>query len=160
GTLNASLATGVVVGGLVFATMAMARRPDARPSDQRIASLGDTLPTLHLRTPNGAPITLRERLGTRPALLYVFGTSECASCSNLQLEFRIVQQEAPALTPLVIGSGASVETFRPYLAQMGLAASSLVDEDRALLRSLGLAKEPLVLLVGGDGRILLVDPRS
>lgn len=123
--------------------------------------LGDTLPVVELRKPDGTPVMLRTHIGTRPALLYIFGVDECASCSNLPLEFQIVHRQAPLLTTLLIASGASLETFRPRLQQMGLHENeALIDERSALLHGLGIAHEPLVILVDSAGRVIFVDVRK
>lgn len=122
--------------------------------------LGDRLPAVPLRGVDGTSTTLQDRLGHRPAVLYVFSAAQCAGCSNLALEFRILREAFPNVQPLVIGSGSDVETFRPYFEQMGVPDAALVDESRALLRGLDVTREPVVLLTDSTGRILLVDPRS
>src|SRR5678816_2588590 len=71
------------------------RRPTTTDLPSVRFPLGDTLPYVELRTPDGVPISLRQRLGGKPTLLYVFGTRECAGCSNLPLEFEIVRRENP-----------------------------------------------------------------
>jgi hypothetical protein len=123
--------------------------------------LGDTLPTALLKHPDGSAVMLRPHLGPRPALLYIFGVDECASCSNLPLEFQIVRRQAPRLMTILIASGASVETFRPRLDKMGLDQKDvLVDEKSVLLHGLGVAREPLVVLVDSTGRVIFVDSRT
>src|SRR3984893_13566582 len=52
--------------------------------------LGDSLPNVALEHVDGTPVSLRDHIGRRPALIYIFGVAECASCSNLPLEFQIV----------------------------------------------------------------------
>lgn len=150
----ALLATGAAVGALAM------RRPPAPIERAHRSALADTLPAVSLRTLHGETVALRERLGGRPALLYVFGVQECLGCSNLPLEMKIVAREAPGVQVLLVGSGASVATFLDPITRMGLASTALIDEDRQLLRGLAVRSEPLVLLVDGSGRILLVDDRS
>lgn len=125
-----------------------------------VTPLGNRLPEITLQTLDGTPISLRARLGGRPALIYVFGVSECSSCSNLPLEFKIAHNEAPGLQTILIGSGSSADAFQASVKQMGLESSTVVDEHRALLTAVGLAVEPLVLLADSTGQILLVDTRG
>lgn len=99
-------------------------------------------------------------LGARPAVIYVFGLAECASCSNLPLEFKIVHKEAPQLVTLLVASGASTDAFRERLHSMGLEKEALVDEDRRLLKGLRFTHEPIVMLVDSTGRILFADTRG
>jgi peroxiredoxin len=122
--------------------------------------LGNQLPAVVLAKPDGSPISLMSFLRKRPALIYIFGMAECASCSNLPLEFRIVHREAPDLVTLLVGSGASIDSFKPRLKSMGLSDEALIDEKRQLLDGLGVSREPLVVLVDTTGRILFVDSRS
>lgn len=113
-----------------------------------------------MRTPAGEPVNLHDRLRGRAALIYVVNEAECASCSNLPLEFRIIKKETPGVEPLLIGSGASPKAFAAYLDRMDLAASAMIDEPRSLLRALGLSSEPVAILVDSAGRVLFVDLRS
>lgn len=141
-------------GGWVLYRRATAPAPYARHP------LGEPLPDVPVITPDGKSMRLRERLGAGPSLVYVFNAAQCASCSNLALEFRIIRDAYPTVTPLLVGSGASASEFARAFATMGVADAAVVDEDRALLRALSFEKEPLVLLVDASGRILFVDQRS
>ncbi len=122
--------------------------------------LGEPLPDVVVESPDGTPVRLKARLGGRPALIYVFSAAQCASCSNLSLEFRILHGAYPALQTLLVGSGASRETFRDAFRAMELTDVALVDEPRALLHALSLTREPVVLLADSTGRIVFVDQRS
>jgi peroxiredoxin len=155
-----AVAIGVGICLVFFAGTAAARRTAAPPVARFSTPLGDRLPTLALSTIEGRPTTLAERLGGHPALIYVFGVTECASCSNLPLEFKVVQNEAPRLQTLLVGSGADFSSFAPLVRQMGLEKSALVDENRDLIRALGVPSEPAVILVDSTGRILLIDTRG
>jgi peroxiredoxin len=130
------------------------------PAKLTTTPLGDTLPTVTLKTLDGKPLSLRERLGGRPAVIYVTTVAECASCSNLPLEMEIVRKASPRLEALVIGSGSTIAEFRPYFTQMGMTSSAVVDEDRALLRALHVSAETIVLLVDPTGRIVFADQRA
>lgn len=122
--------------------------------------VGELLPKVQLVKPDGSPMDLGTFLGARPAVIYIFGMAECASCSNLPLEFKIVHKEAPQLVTLLVASGASTDAFRERLHSMGLEREALVDEDRRLLRGLRIMHEPIVILVDSTGRILFADTRG
>jgi hypothetical protein len=92
-------------------------------------------------------------------MIFVTSIEECASCSNLPLEIRILRAQMPQLQTLVIGSGSSPDAFRPYLHQMGVDTAALIDEPRALLTALGVTAGTLVLVTDSDGRVLFVDSR-
>jgi hypothetical protein len=113
-----------------------------------------------MRTLDGGTTTLAARLNRRPAVLFVTSVAECASCSNIPLEMQILAREAPRLERIVIGSGASVDEFRPYFAQMGVGAAALVDADRSLLTALRVSAATIVLVADSTGRIVYVDGRS
>lgn len=133
----------------------------SRPETMRDRNpLGDSLPSLTLQTPDGRLQSLRERLGHRPAVIYVFNQAECLGCSDLPLEFRVIRREMPDVQPLLIGSGAGPAAFSGALHDMHLEDAALIDEKRSLLKALGVSSEPLVILVGPTGRILLVDSRN
>lgn len=122
--------------------------------------LGEPVPDVAVEAPNGTPLRLKARLGGRPALIYVFSAAQCFSCSNLSLEFRILHSAYPGLQTLLVGSGASRETFRDAFRTMELTDAAVVDEPRALLHALSLTREPVVLLADSTGRIVFVDQRS
>lgn len=129
-------------------------------SERLAMPLADTMPWLDLVTIDGARVNLHDRIRGRPTAVYVVNTEECASCSNLPLEGRIIGKEFPQLQTIVIGSGSSPDAFARYFSQMGLRSSSLVDPGRALIHALGFAAEPLALLIDSSGRIVLVDSRA
>jgi peroxiredoxin len=150
---------GIVVG--LLATTALAAAARSRGDDSTFRNpIGDTLPSLILRLPNGQSQSLRERLGHKPALLYIFNKAECLGCSDLALEFRVIRREAPGVEPLLIGSGSSPADFARALSDIHLEGSALIDEHRSLLAALRVKAEPLVLLVNANGRILVVDNRN
>lgn len=122
--------------------------------------LGDTLPWLAMKTPAGEPVNLHDRLRGHAALIYVVNEAECASCSNLPLEFRIIKKETPGVEPMIVGSGGPPKAFVPYLERMNLASAAMIDEPRSLLHALGLSAEPVAILVDSTGRMLFVDLRS
>jgi peroxiredoxin len=156
-----TIMTGIAVSlavGAGTAAMRYTAKPSAPP--RYITPLGDSLPNLTLKTLDGRETTLKARLNGKPALIYVFGAAECASCSALPLEFQIVHRESPSIQTLLIGSGATAETLRPGIEAMGLASSALVDEDRQFIRAFELDREPFVLLVDSTGHILIVDSRG
>jgi peroxiredoxin len=152
-----------LVAVMALATGAWAvRQRDSVTSRPVHSPLGDRLPAVRVQTPDGASIGLRERIGRRPALIYVFSAGQCAGCSNLALEFKILKDAFPHIQPLLVGSGSSTATFAPYFDQMGgdVPASAVVDEPQALLHALGVAQAPVVLLTDSTGRIVVLDPRS
>lgn len=122
--------------------------------------LGEPLPDVAVEDSAGRTIRLRDLLGGRPALIYVFSAAQCASCTNLGLEFRILHGAYPTLQTLLIGSGAGRSTFAPAFETMNVAGDAVVDERRALLHALSLTREPVVLLADSTGRIVFVDQRS
>src|SRR4051794_33684432 len=139
------------------ATVVRAMRP--APMLSR-SPLGDTLPALTLTSPDGRPVSLRERIGHHAALIYVFTSAECTGCTDLPLEFRVVRRELPGVEPLLIGSGGPPSAFAGSLHDWHLESSALIDTDRSLLAALRVSAEPLVILTDSTGRILLVDTRS
>lgn len=146
---------------LVFAAgTAAARRSDAASGPRIGFPLGDSLPDVTLTGLDGRAVNLRRRLGGHPALIYIFGPSECASCSNLALEFKVAQNEVSGLRTLLIGSGARPGVFAPLIRDIGLTDVALVDSARTLLAALRVQREPLVLLADSTGRILLADTRG
>jgi hypothetical protein len=143
-----------LTAGIVF--WAGGRRQEGEPP-ARPNILGKPLPELIVKTINGDPVRLSGRLGKHASLIYLMSPVECASCSNLPLEFKIVRRDLPYIQPLLIGSGAPPEAFRAALGSSPLLAEALVDEHRELLRAFRVSAEPLV---DSTGRILLVDVRS
>jgi peroxiredoxin len=150
----------VAVLAMTSGAWAVQHRANAERNRPHRYPLGERLPAVRLKTADGRTVTLQERLGHRAAVIYVFSAAQCAGCSNLSLEFRILREAFPNMEPLLIGSGSSPEEFRPYFDQMGVPGAALVDEPRALLRGLGLTQEPVVLVADSTGRVVLVDPRS
>jgi peroxiredoxin len=122
--------------------------------------LGDTLPDVAIKRVDGSSVSLHAYVGARPALIYIFGVAECASCSNLPLEFQIVHRQAPGVVPLLIASGAPMDTLLPRVRAVGLETSTLIDERSSLLHALGVAREPLVIMSDSTGRIIFVDTRN
>jgi hypothetical protein len=108
----------------------------------------------------GAPGDLRRAIGVKPAIIFVVGPDDCASCSDLSLEFRIIHSEFPQLAIIVVGSGGSVEDFRNYFGQARVEGTVFIDSNRQLLHGLGVLTEPLTLLTDTTGRILFTDSRS
>jgi peroxiredoxin len=159
-----TLALSFVFGVLVtLGTVLVAHGRDNRGSelaDGRLNAIGRVLPSLTLQSIEGDPIDLRERVGKRPSVLYVFGANECAGCSNLGLEFQILRGLIPSVQPLLIGSGAKPEVFRPFVQPLGVGSSVFIDQKRQLLHALGAPKEPVVALIDSTGRILYIDTRS
>jgi peroxiredoxin len=152
----ALVALGSVLGtGTVTAVRAMRPTPAASRSP-----LGDTLPALTLTTLDGRAVSLRDRVGHRPALIYLFTSAECTGCTDLPLEFRVVRREFPGIEPLLIGSGGPPAAFATSLHDWHLESSALIDANRSILAALRVSSEPLVLLTDSTGRILLVDTRS
>lgn len=147
------------LGILALGMVALKRLP-ARPRLRPHSALADTLPWISLETPDGKAINLHNRLAGHPAIIYVVNEAECASCSNLPLEFRVIRQDEPGITPILIASGSSIKTFSPLISQMGLTASALVDEHRELLHALSIESEPVALVVDSTGRIIYMDLRN
>ncbi|MGH7619774.1 MAG: TlpA family protein disulfide reductase [Gemmatimonadaceae bacterium] len=151
----------LVVASAVAAAGTAAVRASAPRSVQRAPSaVGDTLPWLTMRTPAGNAVSLHDRIHGHPVLIYVVNEAECASCSNLPLEFRILRREAPGVEALLVGSGSSPTSFTPLLERMDLASSALIDESQGLLRALRLSAEPVTVLIDSSGRVLFEDLRS
>lgn len=121
--------------------------------------LGARLPALTLKSVDGTPVPLATRLSRGPSLVIVVGVADCLGCSSYELELQILKSKLPGVTPIVIGSGADERPFRDYFRGAHMESVALLDHDRALLDSLGVKAEPLVLLVDGAGRILFVDSR-
>jgi hypothetical protein len=121
--------------------------------------LGEPLPDVAVQRASGGELRLRDRIGRRPALIYVFSATQCAGCSNLGLEFRILKGAYPDLQPVLVGSGAPREAFLDAFKAMEIS-DPVVDESRALLHGLSLTREPVVLLTDSTGRIVFVDQRS
>jgi peroxiredoxin len=150
---------------LVAADAATARRAAAAANPPAfVTPLGDPLPDVALQRLDGRRVMMRPLLEGRPALIYVFGVAECASCTNLALEFRIARREVPELRTVLVGSGAAAEAFGDLVKEMDVEGAGkgevLIDEHRALIQALGLVKEPVVLLADASARILLADSRG
>ena len=123
--------------------------------------LGEPMPDVVVERTSGADVRLLQFLGGRAALVYVFSAAQCASCSNLGLEFRILKTAYPTLRTVLVGSGSSVSEFRTAFDAQGVSEQdAVVDPSRALLHGLSLTHEPIVLLADSTGRIVFVDPRT
>src|SRR5262249_32116127 len=122
------LAVALTVAGAFGLIAIIVPRTSDDPAPRVHYPLADTLPWLTLETPDGRSAGLHERLGGKPALIYIVNVAECASCSNLEEEFRILNREFPRIRPLVVGSGSKSDVFRPYLQQMHVLESALIDE--------------------------------
>jgi hypothetical protein len=122
--------------------------------------LGDSVENVPLLDPSGRATDLYQRLGHGPAVIYVYGVAECASCSNLRLEFDIIRHEAPGVRPLLVGVGASTSQFAPYFDQVGVKESAVVDQAGALLKSMRVKTIPFAILIDSTRRIVLLDRRS
>ena len=70
------------------------------PVQTEDSPLGNLMPPVILETPAGEKVALADRIRGRPALLFVHGAAECASCSKLALEMRIARNEVLDLQPL------------------------------------------------------------
>lgn len=153
---------GIVFGtcALVFVALAAGRATRDSTPHRRPNVLGTLIPNVDVRTVNGSPTRLRDLLAGRPALIYISTPAECASCSNLPLEFQIVRRDTPTIQPILVGSGSSAAEFTPILKRMGIGAAAVIDQRRELLHALGVDSEPLVLLTDSVGRIVFVDWRS
>ena len=152
-------AIGVAAMALAVSVSVIAARRSPPPPPFQ-TPLGNTLPDVDVQTPDGHTVKLLQSLHGKPALLYVFSAEECASCSNLPLEFTIVHNEAPNLQTILIGSGSPREAFQPLIQSMHLEQSALIDEHREILRAFDVTREPMVLLVDSSGAILLADTRN
>jgi peroxiredoxin len=134
---------------------------DARSIPRREHSaVGDTIPSVQLLDVDGKTVDLKERLRGHASILYVYGLAECLGCADLQMEFRVIQAEAPGVHPILIGTGASRDKFEQSIREQRLQSVSLVDEKSAFLKALGARYEPLVLLVSAEGRVIYADTRS
>jgi len=123
------------------------------------ALLGTQVPGLTLRSVDGNPVSLGDRLSHGPSLIIVLGSKDCFTCSSYQLELRILKSKLPGITPILIGSGDDEQVFQDYFRRDHLESVALLDPDRTLLTSLGVSRGPLVLLIDAEGRILFVDSR-
>lgn len=121
--------------------------------------LGTPLPAVTLRSLDGKPVALSERIGSGTTLIVLLGSRDCFSCSSYRLELGILKSKLPGITPILIGSGSDEVVFQEYFRQDRLESVGLLDPERSLLAALGVGTEPLLLLVA-DGRILFVDHRS
>jgi peroxiredoxin len=154
-------AAGALVSvALTLGIVAMKRAEPAGDAARVRSLVGDTLPTIELQTPTGERTTLRDYIGQSAALVYVFNAAECASCSNLPLEFRLMRDKMPHIKPVLIGSGSDVATFKPLFDKMGVASAALVDEAQRVIGAFHFTSEPLVFLADSAGRVLYVDTRS
>lgn len=145
------LAVGVGIGPRLLAGRAVP--PPRTP-------LGDILPSVSLPRLEGSTENLRRAIGVNSAIIFVVGPDDCASCSDLPLEFRIIHSEFPQLAIVVIGSGGSADGFRKYFSQAHVNGTVFIDSQRQLLHRLGVQTEPLTLLTDTTGRILFADARS
>lgn len=153
------------VVGALFAIAALVVAASAHirghPAHDTLEPLGLRLPSLSLTDLDGQQVELRQYIGARPAILFIVGVADCASCANVPFELVIAKKQTPALKRVVVASGASAERFRPYIEKMGnLEAPVLVDEHHLLLDSLRLTSEPVTLVADSTGRVLFVDKRS
>jgi hypothetical protein len=62
------------------------------------ALLGAEGPGLTLRSVDGNPVSLGDRLSHGPSLIIVLGSKDCFSCSSYQLELRILKSKLPGIT--------------------------------------------------------------
>jgi hypothetical protein len=150
----------VIAFGLLTSGIVAVKRSTRTPDRRLALPLGDTLQWLELETVDSAPINLHARIAHRPALIYIVNEAECASCSNLPLESRIVQSQWPNVQTVLVGSGSAPSTFARFLTESHAEKIALIDEKRTLLHSLGFDAEPLAVLVDSTGRILYMDLRS
>lgn len=163
GSLSGVPWTTVVSGILGIAAIAVIVSAHTRhePPHRLLEPLGERPGSLMLVDLNGHPTDFRAQVGSRPAIVFVIGVADCASCASLPLEVRIAEKQMPGLTRIVVASGASIQVFRPYLTEQGrLDATVLVDEHRQFLHSLHLMMEPAVVVMDSTGRALFVDRRS
>ena len=148
----------VTVCAFSFVHYRAARQAGAEP--HATSAIGQLVPAVTLTSASGQRTALRDRLGERPALVFVVTPAVCASCENLPLELRVIHNAMPKLPLLVIGSGADASTFDPYFRGMGVESTALVDSGATLLRALGLSAEILTMVVDSSGRVVFADPRG
>jgi peroxiredoxin len=146
---------GILGAAVASGGLGVTRGPSRMP-----ALLGALLPQVELKSPAGASIDLRGQTKGRPTLIFVTTTAQCASCSNLPLEFEIVKRELPTIEPLLVVSGSVASDVRPLLERLRLGPDVLIDERRTLIAALHVTSEPLTVLVDSAGRIVFVDWRS
>ena len=129
-----------------------------RPSST--SPLGSVLPTITLSDVAGRPVVLRGVLAHPVTAIFVVGASQCASCSRLQLEVKVVQTTFPKIGAVVVGSGPGESDLKSYFHALGLDSIALLDSPRAFLHAVALEQEPATLLVDSTGRVLFVDSRA
>lgn len=149
------IASALIVAGTAMGMTGLTQRQSVRD----YSPLGDTIPWVRLQATDGRWQSLHDRLGGRPAIIYVYDPAECIGCSDLPMEFRVIKNEVPTIQPLLIGTGANVSTFAQPLRDLHLDGAALIDEHNVLLKALKVRAEPLALIVGANGRILFVDTR-
>jgi peroxiredoxin len=147
--------------GATAAVSAMAITGWTRPATIAERSiLGDSLPAVRLQKVDGSWQELHERLGGKPAIIYLYSPAECMGCSDVPMEFRVLRREFPAMQPLLIGISAPASRYATPFRDMRLDGDALVDENNTLLKALGVKSEPLVIVVSASGRILFTDTRA
>lgn len=160
---NLATAAWVVAALLVGAAGAevmQARASHSGRTYEPTGLLGARLPAVSLRTARGDTVQLSRLLAGRPSVLVVASAADCLSCARYAFELRILERRLPGLATFVIGSGPEEATFADYFRSSRIEAHGLLDTEGALLRSLGVPRAPLVLVVGGDGHILFTDART
>jgi peroxiredoxin len=153
------LLSSLVALSAIMAVTLVTREARSTPRRER-SVVGDTIPAVRLQDVDGKTVDLKARLRGRASILYVYGLAECLGCANLQMEFRVIQAEAPGVQPILIGTGAPRAQFEQPIRDQQLESAALVDENSAFLKALGAKYEPLVLLVTADGHVVYADTRK
>lgn len=127
------------------ATTADAKTSAAWPqSDKAITPLllGNPLPDVDLRTLEGAPITLKEAVGGKPAALVFYRGGWCPYC-NLQLSgLRLIHKDLDALGFQLIAISPDTPTeLKNTLKKDALDYRLLSDSSAAAMRAFGIGYE-------------------
>lgn len=124
---------------MVTTTVASAGELASAPDQVHPLLLGSQLPDVALRTPDGAPTTLKAQVGGKPAILVFYRGGWCPYC-NLQLSrLRLIQKQVDSLGYRIFAiSPDRPEELRKTLGKDKLDYTLLSDSQADALKAFGI----------------------
>lgn len=147
-----ALTIGWVVGPAMSATRSAVEPPPIL--------LGTPIPTVALLSMNGDAVELEAVRAGTATLFLVVDREDCLGCGNYPLEMRVLGSALPHLNTVLVLVGPDTAYFSDYAVRNRIAARTLLDPERKLLRALRLNTTPALILTDASGRILLTDHRD
>lgn len=120
--------------------------------------VGDVVPPLTLRTPEGRAFTLQDELGQRPMLL-AFVSPRCAPCRESRPALEQLCQtygadQRLALVSVTLGAESARQEAGAESAHSSSCTETLVLGDEVAAKKCGVYATPVFLLVGRQGTVL------